>query len=80
MACDAEDPGMPMRTEANVSDVGTTAIIPIINARPKVGSMPNMKGSKSDKPAIPPSPGNTPIVRPMQTPTIKYPMTIGCKI
>ena len=34
VACDADDPGIPIKTEANVSDVGTTATIPIIKAKP----------------------------------------------
>ena len=80
VACEAEEPGIPISIEANVSDVGTTAIIPIISARPRVGSIPNMKGSNSDKPAMPPRPGNTPMAKPMQTPKTRYPITIGCKI
>ena len=40
----AVDPGMPSSTEANVSEVGTTAIKPTIKARPATGSMPKMKG------------------------------------
>ncbi len=80
VAWDADDPGMPIRTDANVSEVGTTAIMPIINARPKTGSIPNIKGSNSDSPAMPPSPGNTPTVSPIQTPSTRYPSTIGCKI
>ena len=50
---------MPINTDAKVSDVGTTAINPIINASPSIGSIPNIKGSKSDRPAIPPKPGKT---------------------
>lgn len=34
VACEAEEPGIPMSTEENVSDVGTTATIPIISANP----------------------------------------------
>ena len=51
---------MPMSTLAKVSEVGTTATMPIISARPSTGSMPNMKGSSSDSPAMPPRPGKTP--------------------
>ena len=80
VACDAEEPGMPIKTEAKVSEVGTTATIPIINARPKTGSMPNMKGNKSDRPAMPPRPGKTPMHSPMSTPSTKYPKTIGCRM
>ena len=67
----ADDPGMPIRTEAKVSDVGTTATMPIISARPSTGSMPNMKGSKSDSPAMPPRPGKTPMQSPMTTPSTR---------
>ena len=80
VACDAEEPGIPIKTEAKVSEVGTTATIPIIKARPKIGSMPNMKGSKSDRPAMPPRPGKTPMHSPMSTPRTKYPKTTGCRI
>ena len=76
----AEEPGMPMRTEAKVSEVGTTATMPIISARPSTGSMPNMKGKSRDNPAIPPRPGKTPTARPMTTPNTRYPSTTGCKI
>ena len=31
-------------TEAKVSEVGTTATMPTISARPRIGSMPNMNG------------------------------------
>ena len=34
VACDDDEPGMPIRTDANVSDVGTTATNPIISAKP----------------------------------------------
>ena len=68
VACEADDPGIPISTDANVSEVGTTATMPIIRARPYTGSSPNIKGNTSDRPAIPPSPGNTPIARPMVTP------------
>ena len=64
----AEDPGIPIRTDAKVSDVGTTATIPTISARPRIGSMPNMNGKSRDSPAIPPRPGNTPIHNPIRTP------------
>ena len=64
----AEDPGIPIKTDAKVSDVGTTATMPTIRARPKIGSMPNMNGSSSDKPAIPPRPGKTPMHNPITTP------------
>jgi len=80
VACDAEDPGIPISTDAKVSEVGMTAIIPIINANPNTGSIPNINGSKSERPAMPPSPGKTPIARPIATPNTKYPSTIGCKI
>ena len=55
VACDADDPGMPSRTDENVSEVGMTAIRPIISARPDTGSMPYRKGSTSARPAMPPS-------------------------
>ena len=77
VACDADEPGIPIRTEANVSEVGTTATIPTINARPRIGSSPNMKGSTSDRPAMPPRPGKIPIARPNITPRIRYPITRG---
>ena len=34
VACEADDPGIPISTEAKVSEVGTTATIPIISASP----------------------------------------------
>ena len=68
VAWEADEPGIPIRTDAKVSDVGTTATMPIISARPRTGSMPNMKGSSSERPAIPPSPGKTPMARPITTP------------
>ena len=80
VACDADEPGIPIRTDANVSEVGTTATMPIIRARPSTGSMPNMKGNRRDKPAMPPKPGKTPTARPITTPRIRYPRTTGCKI
>ena len=46
VAWDADDPGMPIKTDANVSDVGTTATMPIIKAKPNTGSMPNMNGKQ----------------------------------
>ncbi len=36
----ADEPGIPMRTEAKVSDVGITAIRPTMSARPETGSIP----------------------------------------
>ena len=80
VACDADDPGIPMSTDANVSDVGTTATIPIMSANPSMGSIPNMNGNSIESPAIPPSPGNTPIANPMTTPPTRYSMTSGCNI
>ena len=71
VACEAEEPGMPIKTEANVSEVGTTATMPIIKASPRIGSIPNMNGNSSDRPAMPPRPGNTPIAKPIITPTTK---------
>ena len=71
VACEADEPGIPISTEAKVSDVGTTATIPTISARPKIGSIPNMKGNKSDSPAMPPRPGNTPMHRPITTPSTR---------
>jgi hypothetical protein len=68
---------MPNRTEAKVSEVGTTAIRPTISARPETGSMPNMKGRTSDRPAIPPRPGNTPTDRPSSTPIIRTAKLLG---
>ena len=62
------DPGMPISTDAKVSEVGTTATMPIINAKPRIGSIPNIKGRSSDRPAIPPSPGKTPTAKPITTP------------
>ena len=38
VACDADDPGIPINTDAKVSDVGTTANMPIISASPRTGS------------------------------------------
>ena len=35
-----DEPGMPIRTEENVSEVGMTATSPTIIARPEIGSMP----------------------------------------
>ena len=71
VACDADEPGMPISTEAKVSEVGTTATMPTISARPRTGSIPNMNGSSSDSPAIPPRPGNTPMQSPMTTPSTR---------
>jgi hypothetical protein len=80
VACDAVDPGIPNSTEAKVSDVGTTAISPTISARPETGSIPNMKGSTSDSPAIPPSPGNTPTDSPRTTPITRNASCSGRRI
>ena len=71
VACDAEEPGMPNKTEAKVSDVGTTAIKPTISAKPDTGSIPNMNGRTRLRPAIPPSPGNTPMDKPSKTPATR---------
>ena len=71
VAWEADEPGIPIKTEAKVSDVGTTATIPIIRARPRIGSIPNMNGSSSDNPAIPPSPGSTPTHNPITTPAAR---------
>lgn len=62
---------MPIKTEANVSDVGTTATMPIISARPRIGSMPNMNGSNKDSPAMPPRPGKPPTAKPITTPSTR---------
>ena len=40
VACDALDPGMPMRTEEKVSEVGMTATRPISMPRAEISSMP----------------------------------------
>ena len=40
VACDAEDPGIPIITEGKVSDVGMTATIPMSKAKALWGSMP----------------------------------------
>ena len=71
VACEAEEPGIPIKTDANVSDVGTTATIPTIKARPRIGSRPNIKGKTSERPAMPPRPGNMPIASPMTTPSMR---------
>ena len=67
----AVEPGMPISTEANVSDVGTTATMPTMRARPDTVSMPNTKGRMSDSPAMPPKPGNTPTASPSVTPATR---------
>jgi len=71
VACDAEEPGIPISTEAKVSEVGTTATMPTISARPRIGSMPNMNGINKESPAIPPRPGKTPTASPMITPSTR---------
>src|SRR5919106_2834600 len=68
----AEEPGMPSSTEENVSEVGITATRPTISARPPTGSIPYMNGRTSASPAIPPSPGSTPIDSPSSTPPTRY--------
>ena len=40
VACEADDPGIPMRIEAKVSDVDRTGRMPISIASASVGSMP----------------------------------------
>ena len=40
VACEADDPGIPIRTEAKVSDVGITATNPTIRDRPETASIP----------------------------------------
>ena len=49
-----------MRTLENVSEVGTTAIRPTINARPDTGSMPKMKGNTRLSPAYAAEAGKDP--------------------
>ena len=71
VAWEAEEPGMPMSTEAKVSEVGITAIRPTMSARPLTGSIPKTKGRTRLRPAMPPRPGNTPTERPSKTPIIR---------
>jgi hypothetical protein len=40
VACEADEPGMPIKIDENVSDVGRIAKRPIIIATAEVGSMP----------------------------------------
>ena len=65
------DPGTPINTAGNVSDVATTDIKPIIIAIPDTGSIPNTNGNNKDKPTVPPNPGITPTTKPIRTPKIK---------
>lgn len=62
--CEELLPGIPMRTEGNVSAVGVTAIMPIIKGKAWDGSIPNTKGKSTAIPALPPSAGSTPMMRP----------------
>ena len=80
VAWEEDDPGIPINTDAKVSEVGTTATKPIIKANPYTGSRPNMKGSINDNPAIPPKPGNIPMDIPITTPKARYPNVVGCSI
>src|SRR6056297_3087002 len=76
----AVDPGMPSKTLAKVSDVGTSAMSPTIRARPETGSIPNMNGKTSDRPAMPPRPGKTPTDSPRRTPRARNISWCGWKI
>ena len=71
VACADTDPGTPIKTAGNVSDVATTDNNPIIIAIPEIGSIPKTNGNKSDRPTVPPNPGITPTIRPIITPAIK---------
>ena len=71
VACAETDPGTPIKTAGNVSDVATTDNNPIIIAIPEIGSIPKTNGNRRDKPTVPPNPGITPTMRPMITPAIK---------
>ncbi len=68
----ADEPGIPIKTEAKVSDVGITATSPINIARAVVDSIPYKNGINNDKPAIPPRPGRMPTIRPVITPSNIY--------
>jgi hypothetical protein len=75
-----DDPGIPINTDAKVSEVGTTAIRPIINANPMIGSRPKIKGNIKERPAIPPRPGKIPTDRPRTTPKPRNIKTSGCRM
>ena len=74
------EPGIPINTEVNVSEVGITATKPMSIASAETGSIPYKNGSNSDKPAIPPKPGNMPISKPKKTPPHKYNKCVGVRI
>ena len=78
MACDADEPGMPINTEVKVSEVGMTATKPMSSASAEVTSMPYKNGSMMEKPTMPPKPGNTPMLMPSNTPPTKCSMC--CKV
>ena len=80
VAWDELEPGMPIRTDAKVSEVGITATSPTIIARPDTGSIPYKNGKTKLRPAMPPSPGKTPTDRPNKTPMANHPIWVGVKI
>ena len=67
----ALEPGIPMSTEVNVSDVGITATRPTNMASADTVSIPYRKGIMMASPAMPPSPGKAPIARPSITPSAR---------
>ena len=71
VACADTEPGTPIKTAGNVSEVATTESKPIIIAIPEMGSIPKTNGSNKDKPTVPPKPGMTPTINPITTPNIK---------
>ena len=65
----ALDPGIPISTDEKVSEVGITATRPISIPSAEIGSMPYRNGTRSERPAIPPRPGMTPMTSPTDTPS-----------
>ena len=71
VACAALDPGIPIKSDVNVSEVGMTATSPMSMASAEVGSMPYRNGSSRDRPTMPPRPGKMPIRSPRKIPVTR---------
>ena len=73
-------PGTAKSTDGMVSEVVVTASMPMMKAKAEMGSMSNVKGSRSARPVTPPTPGITPSMRPRKVPARSMMRCAGTRI
>ena len=67
----ALEPGIPIKMDVKVSEVGMTATSPTKVASADTVSIPYRNGTIIERPAIPPKPGKAPMASPNITPSTK---------